>query len=55
MVRPRKPDDGPVAPVPPQTRFGDDRLAVENSVKGEAILVLVAIAFKKGYLVWPFF
>jgi hypothetical protein len=31
-----------------QTGFGDDRLAMENSVKGEAILILVAIALKKG-------
>jgi hypothetical protein len=41
-MRTRKRGDGP------QTRFGDDGLAVENSVKGEAILILVAIALKKG-------
>jgi hypothetical protein len=42
MTRGRKPEDGG------QTRFGDDRLTVKNSVKGEAILILVAIALKKG-------
>jgi hypothetical protein len=42
MACARKPEDGT------QTGFGDDRLAMENSVKGEAILILVAIVLKKG-------
>lgn len=31
-----------------RTSFSDDRLAMENSVKGEAILILITGALKKG-------
>jgi hypothetical protein len=30
------------------TRFSDHRLAVKNSIKGETIFVLIAIALEKG-------
>jgi hypothetical protein len=30
------------------TRFSDHRLAVKNSVKGETIFILIAIALEKG-------
>jgi hypothetical protein len=31
-----------------RTSFSDDRLAVKNSVKGEAVFVLITVALEKG-------
>lgn len=31
-----------------RTSFSDDRLTVKNSVKGEAVFVLITVALEKG-------